>query len=245
MKYGLISDVHGNVDALRRVVALLEKDEPDRFVCMGDVVGYGGCPQECCETVRSLTHAATLGNHDAAVTGRMDYSYYYDAARNALDMHASWLSPENMAWLRSLPYRWDDRENDITFSHGSPVRPEDFEYVFAIEQARGLLPHWEMLSHVTFIGHSHLTKSFSLTQDRAQDVTADVIQLEPDKKYIITVGSVGQPRDYDSRSCGGIYDTETDCFEFRRAIYEVHSAADRILSKGMSHSFAKRLFLGV
>jgi len=245
VRYGIFSDVHGNIDSLRRVLAKLENESVDQYVCLGDVVGYGGCPEECCERVREVTAVATLGNHDAAVTGRMDYSYYYDAARNALDMHGSWLSSENMIWLKALPYRYDDVEHDVTFSHGSPIRPEDFDYVFAIEQARGLIPHFDELSHVTFIGHSHLTKSFSISRQKAEDVTADSIDLDPDLRYIITVGSVGQPRDYNAHACCGVYDTETDRFEFRRVVYEVHRAADRILTKGLSHSFAKRLFLGV
>lgn len=245
MKYGIVSDIHGNIEALERVLEVLKKDGVEEYVCLGDVVGYGPCPEECCQRIQALTKFAILGNHDAAVAGRMDYSYYYDAARNALDMHTRLVSEETMTWLQSLPYREDVLEHDVTFCHGSPVNIEEFDYVFAVEQARGLIRHWDQLAQVTFIGHSHLTKSFELSRSGAVELTGDVHQLSLDKKYIITVGSVGQPRDYDARSCCGIFDTETRTFEFRRVPYPVHATAERILERGLAHSFAKRLFLGV
>ncbi len=245
MKLGIFSDVHGNIDALERVLKVLEDGGAQEYVCLGDVVGYGACPVECCQRVRELAMVTILGNHDAAVAGRMDYSYYYDAARNALDMHAKLVSEESMKWLKTLPYRHNDTENDVTFCHGSPVNLEDFEYVFAVEQAQGLCRHYDELSQVTFIGHSHLTKSFEMTRDTAVEITGDVLQFEPNNKYIVTVGSVGQPRDYDARSCCGLFDTEQRTFEFKRVPYQVHEAAERILNLGLAHSFAKRLFLGV
>jgi predicted phosphodiesterase len=245
MKIGLFSDVHGNIDALERVLDVLEAAGADEYVCLGDVVGYGARPEECCQRIRKLTKVTILGNHDAAVSGRMDYSYYYDAARNALDVHSKLVSEQSMEWLKTLPYRHNDVEHDVTFCHGSPVNIEDFEYVFAVEQAQGLCRHFDELSQVTFIGHSHLTKSFELTPETAVEITGDVLQLEVGKKYIITVGSVGQPRDYDARSCCGLFDTDKRTFEFRRVPYQVHLAAERILDLGLAHSFAKRLFLGV
>src|SRR5881396_3883419 len=105
MRIGIFSDTHANLEALSAVVKAYEKERIDRFVCLGDTVGYGGSPNECCDVVRELVVATILGNHDAAVAGRMDYSYYYEAARHALDTHAQMLSTENMQWLRSLPYQ--------------------------------------------------------------------------------------------------------------------------------------------
>src|ERR1041385_6613039 len=104
MRIGIFSDVHANLEALTAIVHALEKERVDRFICLGDTVGYGASPNETCDLVRKIAAFTILGNHDAAVAGRMDYSYYYDAARQALDLHAAILSPENMSWLRSLPY---------------------------------------------------------------------------------------------------------------------------------------------
>ena len=102
MRVGIFSDTHANYEALCAVVQAFEKERIDRYVCLGDTVGYGGSPNECCDVIRDIAAFTILGNHDAAVAGRMDYSYYYDAARQALDFHAEVLSTENMDWLKSL-----------------------------------------------------------------------------------------------------------------------------------------------
>src|SRR3982751_6636418 len=102
MRIGIFSDTHSNLEALTAVLGKLEEDGVDKLVCLGDTVGYGADPNEACDLVRSRTALTILGNHDAAVAGRMDYSYYYDAARNALDLHASLLTAANMAWLKTL-----------------------------------------------------------------------------------------------------------------------------------------------
>src|SRR5262245_44225992 len=103
MRIGIFSDTHSNIEALTAVLDKFREEKVDRLVCLGDTVGYGASPNECCDLVRQSVAFTILGNHDAAVAGRMDYSYYYDAARNALDLHASLLSEPNRAWLRSLP----------------------------------------------------------------------------------------------------------------------------------------------
>src|SRR5262245_33510873 len=116
MRIGIFSDTHANYEALTAVVDAFKKERIDKYVCLGDTVGYGASANECCDLVRQLAAFTILGNHDAAVAGRMDYSYYYDAARQALDLHASILSPENLRWLQSLPY--EVREGHISFCHG-------------------------------------------------------------------------------------------------------------------------------
>ena len=245
MRIGIFSDVHANIEALGAVVELLGEEDVDRYVCLGDTVGYGASPNECCDIVRELSEATVLGNHDAAVAGRMDYSYYYDAARSVLDNHAAVLTDKNMAWLQRLPYRYPMDDLDMQLCHGSPVNPEEFDYVFAPEQARELLPHVESLPQVTFIGHSHLAKVFALEEDEVSEVTATRFRLRPGATYIISVGSVGQPRDYDNRACFAIFDTERREFELRRTEYDIESAAQKIFDLRLSRNFGNRLFIGV
>ncbi|HRI06862.1 MAG TPA: metallophosphoesterase family protein, partial [Nannocystaceae bacterium] len=162
MRYGIFSDTHANLHALEAVLRAFDREHVDALVCLGDTVGYGAQPNECCDRVRSLTKYTILGNHDAAVAGRMDYSYYYEAARHALDVHASQLTPENMAWLKGLPYRHTLGDVGVDLCHGSPLRLEEFEYIFAPEQARECLAIWDELQSLTLIGHSHLCKVFAL-----------------------------------------------------------------------------------
>ena len=96
MRIGIFSDTHANIEALEAVQRALDDDKVDKRVCLGDTVGYGASPNECCAIIRARAAHAILGNHDAAVAGRMDYSYYYHAARHALDLHARLLTPDNM-----------------------------------------------------------------------------------------------------------------------------------------------------
>jgi diadenosine tetraphosphatase ApaH/serine/threonine PP2A family protein phosphatase len=243
MRIGIFSDTHANLEALSAVVKAYEKEHIDRYVCLGDTVGYGGSPNECCDIVRDMAAFTILGNHDAAVAGRMDYSYYYDAARQALDLHAEVLSKPNMEWLRSLPY--SRHENDLYFCHGSPVNLEEFEYIFAPEQAALCLPMWDELGEVTFIGHSHLCKSFALTRSEVYEVVATKFSIRPGHRYIVSVGSVGQPRDYDNRASYTIYDTDEKTFEFKRVAYDIEAAANKIYAAELERNFGNRLFLGV
>jgi diadenosine tetraphosphatase ApaH/serine/threonine PP2A family protein phosphatase len=175
--------------------------------------------------MRSLVAQAVLGNHDAAVAGRMDYSYYYYAARQVLDKHAQMLDAKNMEWLKSLPY--DYRENDILFCHGSPINIREFDYIFSREQATQCLGIWDDLPSLTVIGHSLLCKSFAINPDHpgAQEVVTLKFELRAGWKYIISVGSVGQPRDFDPRASYTIFDTETRTFEFKRVEYDTKATA--------------------
>ena len=243
MRYGIISDIHSNIEALTAIRKTLADERIDSFVCLGDIVGYGASPNECCEIVRDLCDVTLLGNHDAAVAGRMDYSFYYEAARHALDWSAAKLSPEHLGWLRGLPYTC--QAGDVGFSHGSPIDPEAYEYIFALEQAQDLVPFTQDLPEITFIGHSHLCKAFALGPSEVADVVAPKFTLRRGYKYIVSVGSVGQPRDYDNRSCCVVYDTESRAVQYVRVEYDIEASAQKIFDADLALNFGKRLFLGV
>ena len=123
MRFAVISDIHSNLEALTEVLRAVEAQKVDRVVSLGDIVGYGASPNPCCELVRNVAEVTLLGNHDAAVAGRMDYSFYYDAARHALDWSASVLSEENHAWLRSLPYTYRIGESASATARRSTPAP--------------------------------------------------------------------------------------------------------------------------
>ena len=243
MRYGIFSDVHGNIEALTEVLKGYQDENIERYICLGDLVGYGANPNEVVDAVRKVADVVLLGNHDAAVAGRMDYSYYYDAARHALDWCAKTVTPDNMEFLKGLPY--NHREGVLEFCHGSPAVPEEFEYIFTREKARELLSRWDEMAQVTFIGHSHLTRCFALSQDDVYDVVATEFTIQPQYKYILTVGSVGQPRDYDNRSCCTIFDTDTMTFRFKRVEYDIESAKNKIINAGLAYNFGARLLVGI
>ncbi|HHH28060.1 MAG TPA: metallophosphoesterase [Polyangiaceae bacterium] len=245
MRLGIFSDVHANIEALSAVMEAYRHEEVDEFYCLGDVVGYGASPNECADIVRQKAKVTILGNHDAAVAGRMDYSYYYEAARNALDLHSRTLTKPNLEWLGQLPYRHDIEPHKVTLCHGSPVRLEEFEYIFAPEQARECLPIWDDLGDITLIGHSHLCKVFALRPGEVEELPAEKFTLRDGWKYIVSVGSVGQPRDYDNRASFTLYDTEKREFEFKRVEYDIESAATKIFDGELERNFGHRLFIGV
>ena len=245
MRIGIFSDVHANIEALSAVVNAYAEEEIDIYYCLGDVVGYGGSPNECADIIRDIAEVTILGNHDAAVAGRMDYSYYYEAARDALDLHAAQLSADNMSWLGELPYKHRLTDVGVDLCHGSPVRLEEFEYIFAPEQARECLDIWDDLANLTLIGHSHLCKVFALQPGQVTELPATEVVLDADKRYIVSVGSVGQPRDYDNRASYTIFDSDTRTFTFKRVEYDIESAAQKIFSANLERNFGQRLFIGV
>lgn len=245
MRLGIFSDVHANIEALSAVMEAYRHESVDEFYCLGDVVGYGASPNECADIIRNKARVTILGNHDAAVAGRMDYSYYYEAARHALDLHARQLTGENLKWLKSLPYRHDLKEQRVTLCHGSPIRLEEFEYIFAPEQARECLSILNELGDITFIGHSHLCKVFALRPGEVEELPARKLTLRDGWKYIVSVGSVGQPRDYDNRASYTIYDSDKRELEFKRVEYDIESAAMKIFEGELERNFGHRLFIGV
>jgi diadenosine tetraphosphatase ApaH/serine/threonine PP2A family protein phosphatase len=245
VRLAIFSDVHANIEALSAVLEAYRRESIDEYYCLGDVVGYGASPNECADLIRNLARVTILGNHDAAVAGRMDYSYYYEAARQALDTHARSLTPENMAWLRSLPYKHELTDHGVDLCHGSPLRLEEFEYIFAPEQARECLSIWDELGDLTLIGHSHLCKVFALRPGEVEELPARRFTLRKGWKYIVSVGSVGQPRDYDNRASYTVFDSETREFDFKRVEYDIESAATKIFEGNLERNFGHRLFIGV
>jgi len=231
VRTAILTDVHGNRPALEAVLAECARLSADRHVCLGDTVGYGASPNECCRLVRERASFTLLGNHDAAVAGRMDYDYYYDAARDALDWTRKALDAENLAWLRSLPYTV--REGRFEYCHGSPIEPEQYDYLFLTEQVEDLLPTLADLSDVTFVGHSHLPRAWAVRPGKVRELDSDEVALESGWKYIFGVGSTGQPRDGDPRACFALLDDEANLLTFHRAGYDVGAAADLIVGSGL------------
>lgn len=246
MRLGIFSDVHANIEAMSAVAEAYLEEGIDQFYCLGDVVGYGASPNECADLIREMASVTILGNHDAAVAGRMDYSYYYEAARHALDTHAAVLSPANLAWLKTLPYKHEMPKEGVLLCHGSPIRLEEFLYIFEREQARDCMPIWDELGDITFIGHSHLCRVFALKPPGlVEELSVDDFTLEPGYKYIVSVGSVGQPRDTDNRASYTIYDSVQRRFEFKRIEYDIESAAQKIFDSTIEPYFGRRLYMGL
>ena len=244
MRLALISAVHSNLEALLAVREELRHLRVDRVCCLGDVVGYGASPNECTAAVRELCEVTILGNHDAAVAGRMEYGFYYEAARHALDWTAARIDPAQRTWLAGLPFV--HREGDAYgLCHGSPLEPEAYEYVYEPEHAEALIPLAAALPEVTFVGHSHLCRGYALAGGEVHDVLAPRIPVKRGVRYLVSVGSVGQPRDGDSRACFAVYDTDAREIVFHRVSYDVQASARKIFEADLALYFGERLFRGL
>jgi predicted phosphodiesterase len=243
MKIAIISDIHANIEALEAVLARIDTLGVDQIACLGDVVGYGASPDECCTLVRKHASFTLLGNHDAAVTGAMDEAYYYDSARTALRWTREHLSEENYKWLYGLPYT--RFLGDLAFFHSAPIMPSGFFYVVQNSEASTHLQVIERMKSVNFIGHAHLTTIFAMNQKKVRAVEAKQVSVRDDAKFIVNVGSVGQPRDRDPRACFAVWDDDANRLEYQRVEYDVETAATKILAARLDEKFAKRLYLGI
>ena len=241
MKYGIFSDIHGNLAALNQVLARLHELDCDRLVCLGDVVGYGPFPNECCEVVQQKADICLVGNHDYAAIGKMETDYFNQYARSALQWTAKTLTQENKQFLAGLPF--DVRENDILFVHASPHEPQEWNYVLSLYDAEENFK--EFTDKVCFIGHSHVAVVYSYEDGEFPTIeSAKTLRLFDGFRFIINVGSVGQPRDRDPRASFAVYNEESKKFELQRIEYDVSSTQNAMKERDLPQFLIDRLEMG-
>lgn len=246
MRLGIFSDVHANLEALQAVLKAYEMGRIDRYVCLGDVVGYGANPNECCQLVREIADVVVLGNHDAACCGRMDADAFNPTARSAIELHSQMLEAAHMSWLQQLPYQLV--QDDMLFCHGSPFAVEEFLYILDETDVEDILRQVPIRPPLIFVGHTHRPTTFIVRETptlRVWEDTRDNIEVQADTTYVFNVGSVGQPRDGDWRASCAIFDTETRSLERKRLEYDVDAASDKIERLGLPLSLSERLHLGL
>jgi diadenosine tetraphosphatase ApaH/serine/threonine PP2A family protein phosphatase len=246
MRIGIFSDVHGNLEALQAVITAYQHAQIDRYICLGDTVGYGANPNECCQIVRDLAHLVILGNHDAACSGRMSTEWFNAAARVAVEGHQRMLDSVHLSWLAQLPYRIEHA--DMLFCHGSPYQQEEFFYVVDEADVEAIMQHGAAHQPLIFVGHTHRGTTFIVREQPAVRIWEDsrpTIYILPENRYVFNVGSVGQPRDGDWRASYAIFDTEARTFELRRAEYDVDTASEKIRRLGFPLTLSERLFHGL
>ncbi|MBD3307376.1 metallophosphoesterase [candidate division KSB3 bacterium] len=218
MKYCIFSDIHGNLEALTAVLRQIEEINPDRVVCLGDVVGYGPNPNECIERVHQVADVTIMGNHDHAVLGLTDITYFNQYAKIAVLWTRQVLTQENVTILKSYPFQVS--QDEILFVHSTPLHPERWDYIFSPLEGKYYLQHLQ--EHICFIGHSHQPLFFEedaqgfVTFDRQQTFS---LSLQDHCKYIVNIGSVGQPRDGSPSASFAVYDTTEQQVEVKRIPY--------------------------
>jgi predicted phosphodiesterase len=246
MRILILSDIHANFTALEAALAKAA-GRWDAAVCLGDIVGYGPDPAEVSEKIRSLVQSCIRGNHDKAVTGIMDTEDFNPVAKAAVDWTRKQLSPELLQWLAALP-QGPLETNGIVLVHGA-FQDED-EYVFTPAQAlEGLL---DSTSPVTFFGHTHHQGGFAYfdsnlevlqIRPRPTELFAP-LRIEPERRYMLNPGSIGQPRDADPRASFAIADLVNHTVEFWRVPYEIGKVQSRMRKAGLPEPLVQRLEFG-
>lgn len=241
MKIGIFSDVHSNLEALEAVLNALEAEHVDRLICLGDVVGYGPDPNPCVDEVASSAGIVVAGNHDAAAVGAITTDDFNEYARLAVEWTQSVLSPDSERFLSRLPMM--SVEEGAMWVHATPDRPEEWDYIFNAFDARR---HFSaMKTDLCFVGHSHVPGAF--VQDKEGSITVqhpNKLSIDENRKYIINVGSVGQPRDGDPRACYGVLDLDMNRFKLGKIAYPVETVQDKMRSKHLPAYLIERLAFG-
>jgi len=241
MRYGIFSDIHANSEALEAVLDAFGKEGVDQLLCVGDVVGYGANPRECCQIVASTAAVIVAGNHDWASVGLFNADYFNDDARKAVLWTRTMLDESSRNFLESLKLTY---QNDaVTLVHGSLNNPKEFQYIldcYATEETFQL-----MKTDVCFIGHTHVTGVFMKYADEHIGYNrATSFRIESGNKYIINVGSVGQPRDGDPHAAFCIYDSATKDVSIKRVAYDAQKARAKIIEAGLPSFLGDRLLNG-
>jgi len=240
MQHAIVSDIHGNLEALMTVLADIERRRITSMVCLGDFVGYGASPNECIDTLRPKIELAVAGNHDLAACGRIKLGYFNPDAAHAARWTDVVLTEANREYLLSLPFSVAWR--DVRLVHSSPSDPEDWGYVLSPHDAEIEMQAFE--ENLCLIGHSHYLGAFESNGTSIRYTRDPQIRMLKNSRYLVNVGSVGQPRDGDPRAGYLVYDEDARLLEHVRLDYDIDSAAQRIREAGLPNFLAERLRWG-
>lgn len=250
MRYAVLSDIHGNLEALAAVMERLASERIDRYLCLGDTIGYGADPAACLTRVQACEGAMIAGNHEAACIGKLDMGWFNEAARAALLWTRDQLGFAELDQVRRLPLT--DTLECCTLVHATLPHPERFEYLVDLAQAVDTLAACRTL--FCLAGHTHVpcvieydrTNGRMLQMVSAPEALGEVrVGNDPARRrYLVNPGSVGQPRDGDPRASVGIVDAGRAIISILRVPYDIGKAQRKILQAGLPTFLAERLAMG-
>jgi predicted phosphodiesterase len=237
MRVAVISDVHGNYHALETVLREIDAERVDAVWCLGDTVGYGPLPNECCATVEERADVCLVGNHDLVVLGKLSVADFNDEAAAAALWTADVLTPESRAFLESLKPL--GRAEGVDLFHAS-ARDPVWEYVLSEEAAQATLEL--SAAPLVLVGHSHIALAITFDgQEVLGGLAPDGTDIELESRWLLNPGSVGQPRDGDPRAAWMLLDLERRFAAFRRVQYPIEQTQRELRERGLPRSLASRL----
>jgi len=238
VKYGIFSDIHGNLEALTAVLARMDELGVQRRVCLGDVVGYGPNPNECVDLVRKTADLAILGNHDSVALGWEASESFNFYARRAIEWTREVLTPQSQDYLKGLRYL--EAENDLCFVHASPHSPADWYYITDLEDAADSFSFFR--ERICFIGHTHFPVMVVKEPDESFRICdTSTLMPKPGERVLVNDGSVGQPRDRNSQACFAVCDSDTGYVEILRVPYDVAATQAKMRDLGFADFLIQRL----
>lgn len=240
MRYGIFSDIHGNLPAFEAVLAQLSRDKVDRYLCAGDVVGYGANPRECIDLMKGLNAPCVAGNHDWGAVGKTDIANFNPVAKEAILWTGDNIQLLDQIYLNQLELIFINQ--DLQIVHSLLPHPERFDYLTELDQATEMFPLLE--SDICFIGHTHVPQIFIQNGDEFCESDSLDVTLDHKGKYIVNVGSVGQPRDGNPFAAYCIYDSGKKTVTIHRVPYDIPEAQRRITAAGLPEFLARRLAAG-
>jgi predicted phosphodiesterase len=241
MRYLLISDIHGNLEALEAVLAFADKFQPYQLLCLGDIIGYGADPKACLDLMSEKANLILAGNHDLVVSGLISANGFNPIAQQSLRWTSEVLADEDKELLSNFPLQYID--GDYCFTHASPIEPMSFHYVRTLEDVDEVLS--SIGQRFCFIGHTHLPV---IVRKKSKNGKLEIlremrIHLDDNFRYFINVGSIGQPRDSNPDSCVVMFDEDYETIEFIRIPYDITTSRSKIISEGLPSYLADRLTL--
>jgi predicted phosphodiesterase len=239
MKYAIIADIHGNLEAFQVVLEDIRVQNADHIVCLGDVVGYNANPKECLQIVREMNIPCVKGNHDEYCSTDSALDGFNPHAAQAVHWTRDQLSDEEKQWLRDL--KFTRMVANFTMVHSTLDAPDRWGYVFDKLAAAASFPYQN--TQMCFFGHTHVPVAF-MRDTMVRGGTYSKFKVDPAKKYFINVGAVGQPRDNNPKCAYVIYDTAAQTIELRRLDYDIAAAQQKILDAGLPERLAERLAFG-
>jgi diadenosine tetraphosphatase ApaH/serine/threonine PP2A family protein phosphatase len=233
VRIAIISDIHANLPALEAVLERAKGLGAETIWCLGDTVGYGPFPSECVSLVRERCAVVLQGNHDSGLIGETSIEDFNRDGLKAIEWSREVVPPEQMEYLRSLPLTAN--VEGVTLAHASPHRPGAWHYVLTLPSARDAFKAFA--TTFCFIGHTHVP--VIIGED------GSVNRLEAGKRFLINVGSVGQPRDGNPDAAFGLLDTSSGSYELIRVPYDIEKTSSAIAKAGLPRFLAGRLFQGI
>jgi predicted phosphodiesterase len=245
LRYAVLSDIHSNLVALQAVLAELADAQIDRYLCLGDIVGYGARPNQCCDLIRELGAICVRGNHDEAAVDPAKAEWFTAPARACILWTREQLRSDNLAFLAELPaLRVVDEA--ISMCHGSVSDPD----LYTVTPDDAALSFAAMETPIAFFGHTHYAEWFVDNGDGQPPVewpspSGATWQLSPNARYLVNPGAVGQPRDGNELASYAIYDSDACEMVIGRVAYDIAKSATQMQEAGLPEAMYARLWLGV